>query len=422
MARQFQLRGDTEEHWLEADPVLAERELVLVATDRHCPHSYDQCKVGDGVHRFSELKYRGLPAVQERGSSLTEVMSQFAVTRELEGVEGKLEGTGKALEGVTEDVKELEKVLVLIDQEKGEWHWPNTDTGTNSRSFYIHRVLLENCHSGLELRNADDTGYEDLTVKDLFVKGRLFADKGVVETETEEVRTKNNWIVLNDGEIGEGVSSGKAGIMIDRGSVRPFVLVYEEEAGALKGGFEGELGRVALTAELLESGASVVWDEEAGRFVPGIDVRCMRKDRIFVMDALPSEEEGVEEGDIFIVPTEEEEMGDEGDFAEEFLRAIVKPVCRISVCSYRKEGDREWVEGTVVIRGSSEAETASDVVVLYRVSGEDWRELVIRKGTKCGEIAVERELCGRVLEVRLKEYVGDDVYIYTVDERVEVAN
>lgn len=422
MARQFQLRGDTEAHWLEADPVLATREFVLVASDPNRPHLYDQHKIGDGEHRFSELPYRGLPAVQSRGTSLTDVMSQFAVTRELEGIEKALDETGKIVEIVAEDVGKCMKVLVLLAPGKGEWHKPNTDTGTDSQRFQIHRVLLENCHSGLELRNDKDTEYEDLTLKDLYVKGRLYVDKGIVESEAEQVKTKDNWIILNDGEVGEGVSRGTAGIKVDRGTVLPFVLLYDEEEGVLKAGFENEEKQVALVAQVLEDGASIVWDKEEKMFVPGIDSRSMRKDRIFVLDELPGdEEEDAEDGDIIIVPTSED-MGNSTDFIEEFLRAIVKPICPIVISSYKKQGDENWKDGTIVICGTSQYPAASEVVVLYQKNDESWGELIIGEGRQIGEVAVGPELYGRIVNIKLKEAVGDDMYIYTTSKNVAVVS
>lgn len=55
MITRIQLRGDTLANWLSADPILMEREMVLVSTDVSAPNIYDGKKIGDGVHKFSEL-------------------------------------------------------------------------------------------------------------------------------------------------------------------------------------------------------------------------------------------------------------------------------------------------------------------------------------------------------------------------------
>jgi hypothetical protein len=50
---QFALRGDTRARWLQFNPVLADRELVL-------EKDTGQFKIGDGVTPFAALPYGGL--------------------------------------------------------------------------------------------------------------------------------------------------------------------------------------------------------------------------------------------------------------------------------------------------------------------------------------------------------------------------
>lgn len=414
MARQFQLRGDTLAHWEEANPVLAEREMVLVATNPYEPTVYDQYKVGDGIHRFSELRYKGLPAVQMRGYSLSDVMSQFAVTSELDKIEAEQRGMGGLIADIQKNLDggELDKFR----------HEQNTDTGTNSRSFRIYRVLLENCHDGLELRNEADTDYEDMTLRDLRVKGRLFVDQGITETEVEQVKTSSNLIVLNEGEKGEGVTVGTAGIKVDRGTAAHFFVLWDEADGSLKAGLAGDLRSVALVGEVLEDGAGLVWSGELGCFVAGVDVRCMRKDRIRVADELPGEDEDVpEDGDILIVPTDEE-LGTMDEFVDEFLLTVEKPVVTVVVSSYRKSGDPAFLDGTIMVRAEADRSAGDDVVVLVNVGTDvpDWAEVVVKEGEKTGEIAVGQGLAGQSVGVKLKRAVGDDVNIYTVEKVVRI--
>lgn len=411
MARQFQLRGDTLAHWEEANPVLAEREMILVASNPYEPTVYDQYKVGDGIHRFSELKYKGLPAVQVRGYSLSDVMSQFAVTSELD----KLEATQRGLVDLIEDIQKH-----LESGEPG--HEQNTDTGTNSRSFRIFRVLLENCHSGLELRNEGDTDYEDLTLRNLYVKGRLYADHGITETEVEHVKTSSNLIVVNDGETGEGVTLGTAGIEVDRGRAAHYFVLWDEAAGCLKAGVADDLCRVALVGEVLEDGVGLVWDGERGCFVAGLDRRCMRKDRIRVADEFPGDEEDApEDGDILIVPTDEE-LGTMEDLVDEFLCAVVKPIVDLIPSSYRKRGDADFMDGTIVVKVEADRAVGSDVVVLVNVGVDEpeWVELVVGKGKVVGEVTVLPRLAGQTVSLKLKNPVGDDVYIYSIRKDVKV--
>ena len=67
-------------NWLKYDPVLADGEMALVATDASKPTVYDSQKVGDGTHKFSELEMLGYKCLQELGDSQQFPMSQKAIT------------------------------------------------------------------------------------------------------------------------------------------------------------------------------------------------------------------------------------------------------------------------------------------------------------------------------------------------------
>lgn len=55
MASFIRLRGDTIDRFLKFDPVLGIREPALVSVDAENTTLYTHMKVGDGVHKFSEL-------------------------------------------------------------------------------------------------------------------------------------------------------------------------------------------------------------------------------------------------------------------------------------------------------------------------------------------------------------------------------
>lgn len=58
MARLGQFRRDTEINWLSQNPILADGEFILVATDSANPRSYNKWKCGNGTSTFKELKYQ----------------------------------------------------------------------------------------------------------------------------------------------------------------------------------------------------------------------------------------------------------------------------------------------------------------------------------------------------------------------------
>lgn len=54
MAILGQFRGDTEEAWLAEDPVIQDREFVLMKK-AEADTNWAFIKIGDGVHKYSEL-------------------------------------------------------------------------------------------------------------------------------------------------------------------------------------------------------------------------------------------------------------------------------------------------------------------------------------------------------------------------------
>lgn len=86
----FKLRGDTLDNWLKYDPVLHEKEIVLVATDANKPDEYNCRKIGDGVRRFSELPLLGYDCLPAPGESSTQPMSQKATTDAITAQDAKI--------------------------------------------------------------------------------------------------------------------------------------------------------------------------------------------------------------------------------------------------------------------------------------------------------------------------------------------
>lgn len=80
MNDKIQLKRGTLENWLKADPILMDGELALVATDASKPTVYDSKKVGDGIHKFSELEMLGYDCLQEFGTSEQYPLSQKFIT------------------------------------------------------------------------------------------------------------------------------------------------------------------------------------------------------------------------------------------------------------------------------------------------------------------------------------------------------
>nr|DAJ27952.1 MAG TPA: hyaluronidase [Caudoviricetes sp.] len=86
MAILGQFRGDLLSEWERVNPVIHDREFVLVKETVNGP--WTAYKVGDGVNKFSDLPYgSNISVLQSLGDSETGVMSQKAVTDALNAID-----------------------------------------------------------------------------------------------------------------------------------------------------------------------------------------------------------------------------------------------------------------------------------------------------------------------------------------------
>ena len=136
----FKLRGDTLANWLAADPILHDKEVVLVATDSGRPDEYDCRKTGDGRRKFSELPLLGFDCLPGTGESRLQPMSQKATTEAIME-QGKTLGDNiKMLEASTDKtLKELRGDLTkradghdtdILELQKAVWPLELTFEGT----------------------------------------------------------------------------------------------------------------------------------------------------------------------------------------------------------------------------------------------------------------------------------------------------
>ena len=82
MAQIIQQRGDTHARWTEINPIIAQKEMILV--DSNGDGDYNQYKVGDGIKRYNELPMRGLPAVSDLTDSTIDVPSTKLLKAQLD--------------------------------------------------------------------------------------------------------------------------------------------------------------------------------------------------------------------------------------------------------------------------------------------------------------------------------------------------
>ena len=98
------------------------------------------------------------------------------------------------------------------------------------------------------------------------VQGDLTISGNVVSVDVETVTVKDNLIVLNNGEVGTGVTAGEAGIVVDRGTEPDYKFVFDEISDSFKVGQEGSLQKVAAREDSPINGGVAVWDTVDNRF------------------------------------------------------------------------------------------------------------------------------------------------------------
>lgn len=191
---------------------------------------------------------------------------QNAITAETEratGVEEDLQRQITDLSGSTDD--RLEALEALS-------HEQNTDTGTTSKTFVIDSgntgAMLKAEGGGLSTRTKGDAGYANFTVQNLVIKGDVTQEGDTFITQAERVEVRDNMILINEGEIGAGVTAGFAGIEVDRGTEQNFMFGFNESDGMFKIGKEGNMFDVALRQPVgdMIDGMFASWDAATKTF------------------------------------------------------------------------------------------------------------------------------------------------------------
>ena len=82
------------------------------------------------------------------------------------------------------------------------------------------------------------------TLNDLTINGNLFVNGTSTTVNSTTVSTKDNIVVLNQGEPGNGVTSNYSGLEIDRGSLPSYKILFSESDQAIVAGIDGEYDRI----------------------------------------------------------------------------------------------------------------------------------------------------------------------------------
>ena len=122
-------------------------------------------------------------------------------------------------------------------------------TGTNSK------VKIAGAN-GIELSSVLNA-QSDVNVSGNFTLSGNFIHNGSQFTvNATTVTTKDNIVVLNQGEVGSGVTAGKAGIQIDRGDAADYQLIFDESTDKFVIGQVGGTFETLSTREYVDAGLS----------------------------------------------------------------------------------------------------------------------------------------------------------------------
>jgi hypothetical protein len=97
---------------------------------------------------------------------------------------------------------------------------------------------------------------------DLLVSGTKFI------SSTETVEIEDNLLIINEGEVGSGVtaSGGEAGIEVDRGSLTNYRFIFDETQDNFRVGEAGDLQAVATREDTPVNGGVAFWNATENRF------------------------------------------------------------------------------------------------------------------------------------------------------------
>ena len=100
----------------------------------------------------------------------------------------------------------------------------------------------------------------------LEVQGNFTVSGSTTTVDSTTVTTADNLIVINNGEVGTGVTNGEAGIQIDRGLATNYEFKFDEVDDSFKIGEVGSLQKVATREEIPTDTGVAIWDNATSKF------------------------------------------------------------------------------------------------------------------------------------------------------------
>lgn len=142
----------------------------------------------------------------------------------------------------TDDLKEgINKFYYTQSRFDSDFNSKSTDdlSEGSSNLYYtesrtISAIQQKQTLSINELEASQSSTFES----DLLIQGNLTVEGEEFISNTETVTTTDNTLILNENEVGAGISSKTAGLEIDRGSLEPYVASFSESDDEFRVGVE----------------------------------------------------------------------------------------------------------------------------------------------------------------------------------------
>lgn len=164
-----------------------------------------------------------------------------------QSIDIKTTGTGTTVVGSEK------AVIVTTSGQNADVFLNATGQGSNVRIGATNEVQI----SAPVVLAANFSGTNQSLSGNLTIGGNLTVNGSQTVVNSTTVSTKDNIITLNAGEVGSGVTLGKAGIQIDRGDQLDFELVFDEFDDMFKVGGVGTTLETLATREFTNSTYSI---------------------------------------------------------------------------------------------------------------------------------------------------------------------
>lgn len=163
--------------------------------------------------------------------------------------------------GITVTVNAAADTLTITNSDRGssavsthtsandhtKLHTQHTDTGTTSATFKLNSgssgAMIKDVSGVLQVRNAGDTDFADLTAKNVTIEGNVTVKGTTTTVETETVEVHDNIMRLNSDATGTPTEDG--GIEVERGDSTNAQILWDESSDDWKAGVVGALKSLA---------------------------------------------------------------------------------------------------------------------------------------------------------------------------------